>query len=243
MEKAIKNLKILQWNCRSVLSKVSVLSKYIYDFDICLLSETWLIPKNKLYFKNYDIIRVDRSNNNKKGGGVAIIIKNKFKYKVRKQLWNCKDKLEVVAIDIYRCNNEPMTIASCYRPPNNDLITNEEWCRFFKQFQRSFLITGDFNAHHYSWSDLSSCSHGNNLYQATLETDIALVNSKQPTYINMHYSTESSLDLAFSDWNSLLSLNWKVCDDTWGSDHFPIFITYNEQVKTNQSFRMSRIYS
>ena len=47
--------------------------------DLMLINETKLNKRHTLFFKNYNVIRVDRDNN-KKGGGTAIIIKKNIKY-------------------------------------------------------------------------------------------------------------------------------------------------------------------
>ena len=49
--------------------------------DIILISETKLNYRHKVRYKNYSIIRHDRSNATK-GGGTAILIKNPLKFKI-----------------------------------------------------------------------------------------------------------------------------------------------------------------
>lgn len=75
------SIKIMFWNCRSVRNKFIELFNFLRkeNVDICLLSETWLKSSNKFYHPNYDCIRVDREHT--VGGGVAILIKKKIKYR------------------------------------------------------------------------------------------------------------------------------------------------------------------
>lgn len=52
----------------------------LHNLDIILISETKLNSKYRLQFKEYNIIRTERLNATR-GGGTAILMKNKFQYK------------------------------------------------------------------------------------------------------------------------------------------------------------------
>ena len=69
------DLRILQWNCRSIKNKIGVLCKLIqiHKIDVVLLQETFLSNDKSIKINNFDIMRADR---NSQGGGVAIAIKN-----------------------------------------------------------------------------------------------------------------------------------------------------------------------
>lgn len=73
-------LKILQWNSRSIKSNKPSFVQYIciFEADICLISETWLNTNDIFSLGRYNIVRSDRTD--KRGGGAALFIKNKFEY-------------------------------------------------------------------------------------------------------------------------------------------------------------------
>jgi hypothetical protein len=51
------NNKFLQWNCHS---KLPELQQRANQYDITLLSETWLSEEDTVYMKGFDIIRNDK---------------------------------------------------------------------------------------------------------------------------------------------------------------------------------------
>ena len=56
------------------------------------------------------------------------------------------------------------------------------------------------------------------------KNDICLMNDKSHTYLHPATGTFSSLDLSLCHPSLLLDFEWYVCDDQYGSDHFPIVI-------------------
>ena len=70
--------KILQWNCRSIKNKIHNLRNIVDEYDIILLSETWLNQHSYINIPNYHIIRRDRIAG--QHGGVAIFIKKNIPF-------------------------------------------------------------------------------------------------------------------------------------------------------------------
>jgi hypothetical protein len=48
-------------------------------------------------------------------------------------------------------------------------MTGESWGRFLSQFQGTFLIAGDLNAHHLTWGDQRISTEGRKLIEAIEE--------------------------------------------------------------------------
>lgn len=146
-----KNLKIIQWNARSIRSKVSFLRRYSSTGDIFLISETHLEGNQNFILPGFDSIHWNRVG--KGGGGVAILIRSSLKYeKYPKKLYDCDSKLEICSINVFTNNQKKITIASCYRPPDDEhKIEKGEWEKFFDQFDNQVLVGGDFNLHHQFW--------------------------------------------------------------------------------------------
>ncbi|XP_034938092.1 uncharacterized protein [Chelonus insularis] len=70
---------------------------------------------------------------------------------------------------------------------------------------------GDFNAHHSYWRDSRNLVMGNRIVDAMESSRVQVLNTDSQT---------------------LLSCDWNVGDDPWGSDHYPIFIELS--VKTGK---------
>lgn len=70
-----------------------------------------------------------------------------------------------------------------------------------------------------------SLSDGENFYNSLLKTNLVLHNDTSQTYIQPQNNYASNIDLIFSSNNISHKLNVNIHIDTWGSDHFPIFIT------------------
>jgi exonuclease III len=214
-------IKVLQWNCQSIKKKLPELQHRAEKFDVILLSDTWLTRNDKVHIKGFDMIRWER--HTRSGGGVAIFIKNCLKYKRVSNLYNCNNSIELCAIELL-VDNDNLIIVSCYRPPDKSM-TAESWGRFLSQFQGRFLIAGDLNAHHLAWGVQRICREGRKLMEAIEETEACFLNKKVKTFYSRLYGTESAIDIFLVDGSSLLSYNWKVGDDSWGSDHFQFLLS------------------
>ncbi|XP_065573607.1 molybdenum cofactor sulfurase 2-like isoform X5 [Artemia franciscana] len=99
-------------------------------------------------FKGYTLISKNRSLMGR--GGLAFIIKDDIKFKVREDLslW-IEGKIETFAIEIVTSNNNPLLISSVYRPPgaSPDFFL-EEIEILISEINRNFdkiVIIGDFN--------------------------------------------------------------------------------------------------
>ena len=71
-----------------------------------------------------------------------------------------------------------------------------------------------------------------------------MYNKKSNTYLHPAEGTYSAIDLTIFDPNLFLNYNWKVHDDTCGSDHFPILLENrtDELSKRTPSWNMERAY-
>ncbi|KYM94053.1 RNA-directed DNA polymerase from mobile element jockey [Cyphomyrmex costatus] len=135
------------------MSKFNELSKYSADFNIILISETWLSPDISFKLRGFDTVREDRLG---RGGGVLIAIRNDIKYRRIQVLERCGGLVEACAVEV-SVRGEPLTVVSCYRPPNAGHIAVGEWDRFLSQFRGKVIFGGDFNSHNTVWGSASTC--------------------------------------------------------------------------------------
>lgn len=226
-------LKIVQWSCQGIRSKGRELELRSSKQDILLLSETWLNQDSRFFFKDFDVVKCGRSS--RRGGGSAILVRNKIKYKIINITYNASNKIEACAISIL-LTGQPLTIVSLYKPPCN-AISTAEWESFFHQFQGDFLVGGDFNSHHIRW-DVATCVGGRKLVKALDNLNIHCLNDANS------FSRASAIDLTLSNSGKILTAHWEVLQESWGSDHLPIVIEIAGSAEHQLRFNaFSRIYS
>ena len=105
-----------------------------YQFDIVVLSETWLqecsFQQNYVQISGYN--SVFRTRKNKRGRGVSFYIKESFTYKVRRKLSKGYDNLEILFDEIVRRNkNTPSLICVAYQTSSNE-AEKLEWLENFE---------------------------------------------------------------------------------------------------------------
>ena len=71
---------------------------------------------------------------------------------------------------------------------------------------------------------------------------MCIYNNKSNTYLHPAAGTYSAIDLSICDPSLFLDYNWKVHDDTCGSDHFPILLenTTDELSKRTTSWNLGK---
>lgn len=234
-------LNIVQWNAKSLPSKLTEITHYLQDFDIGIFSETWLNQSFVLKIRSFDSIRKDRMNN--RGGGVAILIKDSIKYKRVADLFDCGGRIEIYAVEVL-LSGVSFIIASCYRPPDAQRISPDDWGKFFLQFKGNFLFCGDFNAHHPSWGDQRACSMGNSIVEGLDLSKGIVLNDGSPSFHSAVHKTNTCIDISIAHEHILSKIFWSVGNDLWGSDHFPIFISINANVNRRPTYKKNyRPYS
>ena len=209
------DLKILQWNCRGIYRKILELKHHIANLshtpDILALQETHLVQKYTPRIRNYTLIRKDRDVH---GGGVCLFIKNNLPY-------NEVCLGNIGAIEAQCIAIQDVRIINVYIPPNRRPPQSHFERLFAARTSRSVFI-GDFNAHHPLWSEAVTNSNGRNLYHLIDSCNLVVVNTTNPTRIDLSRRQHSLIDLTIAT-SSLASLTETlVSDDLFGSDHFTI---------------------
>ena len=98
-----------------------------------------------------------------------------------------------------------------------------------EQLPRPFIIMGDFNSHDEIWGSKKTEKKGKIIEPLLNKHHLSIYNNRPNTYPHPAKGTYSVIDL-ICDPNLFLDYDWKVHDDTCGSDHFPILL----QNKTNK---------
>ncbi len=172
---------------RSLLPKMDTVRIWVQttETDILVLSETWLsksVSDQEISINGYNVFRCDRL---RKGGGVAIYIKNKFHATLLSSL-SISKQFEFLALKLEFQQSQSLTVMGCYRPPSacsealislNNCITGSN--------AGEIVLVGDLNL---DW--LSSASDGLKSVCDTLNFS-QLIDS--PTRPNIKFPARSSL--------------------------------------------------
>lgn len=191
-------LKIIEINVNSIATKKKQheLLKFIEenDPDILLAIETKLKPKNKIFFKNYNIYRNDRLTDN--GGGTAILIKNNIKCEQIEKINNIHS-FEYTTTKIYMPNNKLLICTAIYKQPSTNIQTRELSALIQSFGNSSFVLAGDFNCSHSHWGSQTDNNEGKQLfnwYNNSIDThNVVLLATEEPTCVRRN--SQSFIDL------------------------------------------------
>lgn len=88
------------------------------------------------------------------------------------------------------------------------------------------LILGDFNCHHPAWGCYNSSSLGEEIIDIADYYNLCILNTGVPTRRSAPNENPSALDLSICSSSIAHSLLWEVLPLSYGSDHFPIVISF-----------------
>ena len=121
------DLSILQWNIRGLLGKISEVHKVLNlttsqrQIDVFILSETWLTDRTESMVNVPGYHLVCKNRNDRKGGGVGILLSQHVKFRERNDLTENTILTEGHFVEIMSRKGN-ILVGSMYRPPN----TNEQ---------------------------------------------------------------------------------------------------------------------
>ena len=133
--------------------------------------------------------------------------------------------LEATACRV-KFGNMYLSICSIYCPPRGPL-DDDALASLIQHLPGRKLILGDFNAHHCQWGSLRSDGRGEQIANLILQTNLCLLNDGRATRVDDHTGNMSSIDLSLSSPDIHTDITWEPYDDSMGSDHFPICLSYS----------------
>ena len=92
---------------------------------------------------------------------------------------------------------------------------------------------GDFNSHNILWGSRTTNKKGQTLEKIINNNNLCLHNRKAQTHLSSSSGTFSAIDLTLSDPATFIEYNWRVHEDSCGSDHFPIIIENTKPGKSD----------
>lgn len=218
-------LQVIFWNARSVVHRLPELRTLLKGIDIFICVETWLTEDVNIHVPGYSIFRKDRIHS--RGGGLLMLIHNDLIYGEILDLISPDISVELGGIYI-KNTNPPVNIIACYRTPGTTLSQNQ-WDVIFNNVKTNSntIIVGDFNSHNIIWNCKDNNTNGLRLENSLEKYDLIFHNNNSFTYVNMYHNIKSNLDLLVSTIILSDKIDFRVNNDSWGSDHFAIFFNIN----------------
>lgn len=218
-------LKILNWNGRSILPKRVEFFDFLIgnQIDVATVSETWLKPNNSFYHPKYNCIRADRTTtDNERGGGVLIAIRKGIKFT---QLDISTSVIESVGVQIHHSSENIQIIAVYFPGQHRSTAWNVFQSDLIKLVRRNepFFISGDLNARHRQWNCLKANKAGNILINRASTSNFFIHYPDTYTYHPQGNRRPSTLDLVLS--NNLVNMSPLTTINDLSSDHLPVVFT------------------
>lgn len=209
---------LVQWNSHSLRPKKHEILQMVASFDpvVFAISETWLLPGSRFRVPGFTCLRHDRDDGY---GGAALLIKSSVTY-TRVTIPPIPDSINAVAAKVM-----DFTVLSIYvSDPHSIQISDLE--HIFSALSGPFLILGDFNCHHLMWGSADYDALGCDLIDLMEDLNICLLNDGSPTRRSAPGQNPSAVDLSLCSPNFGTLLSWSVIQDSHGSDHLPILISF-----------------
>lgn len=227
---------VISWNIqglRTGRSELKILSAEKDPLTICL-QETMCVKQQHTNIAGYKIYHRQRTSGQRAAGGVITAVK----LGIDSEEINLNTDLEAVAVKI----SHPLqtTILNVYLPPGRPVSTNDIY-ELLAQIPHPFLLVGDINAHHPLWGSNHVSPRGKILEECINETGLFVLNSGDSTYVSHASGIESCIDIACCSSDLAGQLDFSTAEDTRGSDHIPVIITFPgaiQQQRPNPKWKM-----
>ena len=235
-------ISFIHLNARSLNSNFREIDDYLsslnYQFDIIAISETWVSEPehNKFNINGYDVYHTNRKN--KRGGGVALYVKQELACK----FLSCKslvvdDLFECCTLEILISGHRNIIVSCIYRCPgsNTDIFSEHIVQLFFElTMRKTVFLCGDFNI------DIlkHKVNQGTKSFLDTMYSIGLYPLIDRPTRIINHSFT--LIDNVFTNvTNHRVTSGILVSDIT---DHLPIFVfcTYPNPNRADQKFNVKK---
>lgn len=222
----IQNIKIIQWNCRGIRSKINEL-KYFLSVTkphIVCLNETNLHDFDDYRLSIPDFLTIEPSRR-EDGRGVAILIQKNLVFSpifIDNHFRN--SPIEVVGVKL-SISDLDLSIFTLYISPSFNVSQSQlnRVTTLISNCNSQILINGDFNAHNILWGSQNSNLRGDFLVNATDFHNLILLDCNKPTYFGPN--SQSTLDLTFTSPQLTSSCSWDTYNDLLQSDHCPTITT------------------
>lgn len=218
MDNVYRSAIILQWNARGIRSKLPDVKLFLLKYPIPILAICEAYVKDDFRISGYNIFRCVRS-------GLSRTILG-----IRQDIPAARLQGPAVTTADYvsckvRLNNMSLTVASVYIPPSTP-ASHRDYRTIFDGLQTPFLVAGDINAHNQLWGSRRTDRRGELWNDIFDSMNLCLLNDGSPTFLRRDFSTDV-LDVSICSRDIARSSVWTTDVDGRGSDHLPIYITFD----------------
>jgi hypothetical protein len=210
----------LQWNIRGYRANYADLLKLIQTYSpmVVCLQETLLGLNTPTPPSGYAAHFTSPAANARPGTGLATIVNKAVACTPIPLQTTLQAQAHRVGL------KRPVTICNLYISPN-ELLSCALLVNLIGQLPAPYLLVGDLNAKHPLWGGEIADGRGGHVETFLLTSDIALLNTGEPTHFHTQTASLSAIDLSFCSPILSPDLAWHVLKEPCGSDHFPIIIT------------------
>ena len=232
-KKYINNLNIIYLNIRSLRKNfelfVAELAALQEIIDIIILVETNICEEENGLFNIPNYVGIFQNRKEKRGGGIAMFMKNNIKFNIMNQ---DSQNFECLMMEVEK-NDEKILIMGIYRPPNTyntSLFTSELGDIFSKyRTKRDIVLVGDVNL-----DILKDTRFTSEYFDMMSENGFQNENPYEITREDLNRNTFTNIDHIFVKQGNVESVETFLIK-TLISDHFSIFCSL--QLKHNNMTR------
>ncbi|MCU7844861.1 MAG: endonuclease/exonuclease/phosphatase family protein [Candidatus Thiodiazotropha sp. (ex Monitilora ramsayi)] len=193
--------------------------------DVICIQETWNHKgQNLLRLPNYKTPISHRREKGKKGGGVAIFVKIGLDSE-EIQFHHPNKLVEVKIVRVFG-TKQNIDIANYYTP-GKDIILSSDYSKIAEKMGKNAIITGDFNARSALWETgfKGDNSNAKEIIEFLNSSGFVVINTGCGTRFDISRGTTSAIDLTLTTAAISHKCEWKVLENSFGSDHHPTITT------------------
>ena len=179
-------------------------------------------PGRPMFLQRYSVFRKDVPTVTVAHGGVLLAVHCSFPSSQVK----LRTTLQAVAVRVF-LDHRHFTLCSIYLPPGSAL-PRLDLRQLVAELPSPFLLLGDFNDHNTLWGCRGVDTRGRVLERFIQEELLSIFNIGTRTHFAMPSGSTSALDLSLATPQLMPLFTWHVADDQMGSDHFPVWLTYQD---------------
>ena len=207
------NLRIINWNCRSLSARGVLADKVVYGADVVCLQETRL-GESEYTLDDFHTYY------SRTGHGQVIFVRSSIRHCLLDVSRWATPSLHLSAVEL---QDQPIrNVVNVYAC--NATMTVDQWSAL-AELEESLpgvtLLCGDFNARGSEWGNAITNPQGTALENALDQTTLACLNNGSMTrFANQEGHTDSAIDLSLVSVAALDDCTWSTMP-CHGSDHVP----------------------
>ena len=223
-------IEIISWNCQGLKSKQAEFKKYLERGrpEIVCVQEVHQAYINHPYpIPGYHCH--SSSNMANSHGDTIIMVKEDL---IVHEIDSGLPETNIIKIKLK--NNKYLEIINCYRSPTTEIEIDKimEIIEKTKRNDDYLMIVGDFNAYSGYWFESKTDRRGKQIEKLIEKSNLVVLNNKQGTHIKPNGQC-SIIDLILVSPEIATKMEFRVENDTLGSDHYPLVTKLGEDPEIN----------